>query len=568
MNDSTLNSLNHQHRPVWRRLFDHVAGSPKAAFISLIAVYFLMIMHYFQHNVGGSGLDIPINPLGWIIISMLVSLGIVQIIQQRRIIYNKYLLIATGCCTFLLIPLLYANEAGPFSHTRLLGLFAGLGVLTAFYQMQFSQQERHKILWLILGGIFLESLFALCQFYVFPFISSLNMNIERPSAIFFQANVAATFFATGLFIALYLLSQNTQLKRLQIIFLLTVSFTSALCVMLLQSRTAFLGVAIGLIIWVLVQRKILISWLLVAIMAIIVALTSFSILDSKLREANVYTDAGLRVEIYADSLATIAQKPLLGHGYGTFSRAFRNYQAAAYANDNNHQQIYNLSHPHNELLLWGVEGGLVSLLPLVILMLASARLFFTKKTILILPLLFPISLHIFTEFPFYHSVASYLVFLILLGLISDNQTSSRQIQVNHPPLIYLLLAVGVSINSLLMINLMQGHLSLTHAIRDQNINNLLNNNYLIMSDNVESAQNELLLKLAIEHKIEIGVTSFISWAAIQKNSYPRANNYQLLLDSYLYLNNQPQREHTLKDAKYLFPTLHWKEKESVKPQVN
>jgi len=115
-----------------------IMGTPKNAFITLIALYFLVVMHYFQHNVGGSGLDVPINPLGWIIVSGLVGLGLVQIIQQRQFIYNKYLIVITLCCCALLIPLLYSNEASVFSHARLFALFAGVGVLTAFYQMKLA----------------------------------------------------------------------------------------------------------------------------------------------------------------------------------------------------------------------------------------------------------------------------------------------------------------------------------------------------------------------------------------------------------------------------------------------
>jgi len=541
-------------------LFHHLKlllGTPKQGFIALIGLYFLLVMHYFQHNVGGSGLDIPINPLGWIIVSGLVGLGLVQIIQQRQFIYNKYLIIIAVCCTSLLIPLVYSNEAGVFSYARFLGIFAGVGILAAVYQMKFSDNDRHKILWLMLGGIFLESLFALTQFYILPHISALNINIARPSAIFFQANVAATFFATGIFIALYLLKTLSEKQNKLRVCLVPIIFTCALSVMLLQSRTAFLGTLIGTIVWIIVNKKISKLWLTSVVAAIAVALISFSMMEKTLRDNNVYTDAGARVEIYSDSFATFTQKPLLGHGYGTFGRAFREYQANAYETTKSHQQIYRLSHPHNEILLWAVEGGVASLIPLFIIMLTSAHLFRNKSALLLFPLVFPISLHIFSEFPFYHSVASYLTFLLLLAVISDKNNKSKSLKFNSPRLIYGLVSIGIMFNAFLMLTLMQGQSTLTDAVRNQDIRALVESDFVLMSENVALAQNETLLHLAIEHDIPIGATSFNDWITPRIKSYPRTRYYQNMLLSYSYLNEKKAWQETLEEAKRLFPTLDW-----------
>lgn len=531
----------------------HSLSSPKNAFISIIGIYFLLVMHYFQHNVGGSGLDVPINPLGWIVVSILVGLGLVQIIKSKMFLYNNYLMWVSIACLALLIPLFYGNEAAVFSHPRLLGIFAGLAVITAIYQMNFTAQDKQKMLWLILGGMFLESIFALSQFYIFPHIESLGMNIARPSAIFFQANVAATFFTTGIFIALYLLHVQSRYKTL----LLIISFTCALSVMLLQSRTAFLGGVISLIIWILVTKKLPKSWLVAIGAAIVTALTSFSVLKETLRDNNVYTDGGARVEIYTDSFATFMQKPLVGHGYGTFGRAFREYQAIAFQSDSSHQQIYNLSHPHNELLLWAVEGGVVSLIPLFAILYISGRLFRIKKALILLPLIFPVSLHLFTEFPFYHSVASYLVFLSLLGLISARGLKEKTVNFNQPKVIYALVVIAISLNSYLMITLIKGHAALTYAVRHEEIKDFVQTEYLVMSEDVERALNETLLHLAIEHNIPIGATSYLSWVKPRLANYPRARHFERQLEGFAFLQKTTEYIKTLKEAKRLFPTLDW-----------
>ena len=532
---------------------------PKSLFIALIGVYFVILMHYFQHNVGGSGLDVPINPLGWVIVSCLVGLGLIQTIKQRQFIYNRYLIIVSVCCALLLIPLLYSGDVGSFSYARLLGLFAGLGTLSAFYQMQFSIQQKQKILWLMLAGVLLESLFALAQFYLFPFIPALNMNIARPSAIFFQANVAATFFVTGLMLSLYLLHVlKTSLTTIQRYFLLLTVLTTTIATVLLQSRTGFLGCIVAILLSIWAHRSISKQWLTTFIVGIAIAFSSMYFLSDKIRSANIYTQDAARTQIYSDSFNAIKRAPFLGHGYGTFGASFREQQALAFKEDINHHQIYGLSHPHNELVLWTVEGGVISLTPLLVIMIASGALFYRQRaSFLLLSVIFPISLHLFTEFPFYHSVASYLTFILMLGLIADNNTKSASLQFNYPRITYALIGLGVMVNAILMANLMSSQHVLTNSIRQQQLNELLNSHYLFMSDDFEIILNESLLHLAITHDIKVGATAFNQWALPKIEQYPRERYFQHLIQSYEYLKQPQLADKTRAKAKFLFPTKDW-----------
>ena len=498
--------------------------------------------------------------------SCLVALGLIQIIKTRSFIYNRYLTIVGACCCLLLIPLLYSGSAAIHSYSRLLGLFAGLFVLAAFYQMKFDKKERRAILWFILIGVFLESLFALAQFYVFPHLSFLNMNVARPSAIFFQANVAATFFVTGLMISLYLsssMSEKTN-KTFRTLLLLA-PLTMTITVVLLQSRTGFLGAIIGTLIWVTVYRSIPKKWLIMVLTGIIIAISSMYIFSSSIRDANIYTQDSARTLIYNDSIDAIKQAPILGHGYGTFGKAFRQQQALAFENDSTHKQIYNLSHPHNELLLWTIEGGIVSLIPLLIILLSSGFIFYkNRKKLILLAIIFPISLHLFTEFPFYHSVASYLTFLLILGLIADNKTQSKTVDFNYPKVTYLLVGVCLIPNTIAMFNLLNGQYVLTQAVREQKLNGVLDSRYLFMSEDFELVLNESLLSLAITHNIPVGAKAFNHWVASRISHYPRERYFRNLHKSYLFLNKKQLAEQTLNQAKFLFPTLEW----NIKPSIN
>jgi O-antigen polymerase len=544
----------------------HFIKTPKSLFIRFIALYFCVLMHYFQHNYGGSGLDVPINPLGWIVVSCLVGLGLVQMIKTRTFVYNRYLMVVAACCCLLLIPLLYSDIQAVHSYSRLLGLFAGLLVLAAFYQMKFNQADRRLILWLMLIGVFLESLFALAQFYVFPLIPALGMNIARPSAIFFQANVAATFFATGLMISLYLSHLlHANAGKIVRCILWIAPLTITIAIILLQSRTGFLGCIVSIIIWLTINRSIPKKWLISVMSGIGIAILSLYLLSGAIRDAKIYTQDSARTQIYSDAFNAIKRAPVLGHGYGSFGYTFREQQALAFKSDDKHPQIYNLSHPHNELLLWGVEGGIVALLPLFIILFYSAKLFYrNRQTLALLAIVFPISLHLFTEFPFYHSVASYLTFLLLLGLISDTKIRSKSVDFNYPQLTGTLVLISIFLNSLVMFNLLSGQNTLTQAVREQKLDNVLESQYFFMSDDFELILNESLLSLAITHNIPVGATAYNKWIKSRIESYPRERNFRQLYASYLFLNEALLADQTLARARFLFPTLQWAAKTPAK----
>jgi O-antigen polymerase len=87
-------------------------------------------------------------------------------------------------------------------------------------------------------------------------------------------------------------------------------------------------------------------------------------------------------------------------------------------------------HPHNELLLWGVEGGLLPMLAMigfagwVTWRIWSRGPRGERLLMTVLPL--PLVLHALTEFPFYYSLGHWLAFLLILGMIGDRCWPTRE----------------------------------------------------------------------------------------------------------------------------------------------
>ncbi len=82
------------------------------------------------------------------------------------------------------------------------------------------------------------------------------------------------------------------------------------------------------------------------------------------QNGQVNTSQGLRLDNWRVSLEAIQEKPLLGHGVGSFSKV--------YAEHHGHEQRV-VRDPHQQYLFWFVEGGVVALGLLLAFLIAPVR---------------------------------------------------------------------------------------------------------------------------------------------------------------------------------------------------
>jgi len=563
-------------------------------------------MHYPQPHSGGSGLNIPTNPIGWIAISVLIALSVFKVARCKRILYSSFIIWLTIGCLLLLLPLIYAPSTGWYSHQRLLGLFAGLAILIAMVQLEFNQADFDKVLKFILAAALIESIFSLIQFYVLPYQNYFNINSRRPSAIFFQANVAATFFATGLLISLFLrqrlsqslnqnLGQNLERglaqhhSKLYLFTLNAVPITCTIAIVLLQSRTGFLGAIIGVIL-LLANHKLgtqtkknspkpnklnlnklmpnairstkvspTKQWLTLVVLGITIAVSSLALLDRHTRASEVYSAPGLRSEIYRDSIELIKQQPIWGHGYGSFRRVYHQLQADKYRTNPNFKPQYKMAHPHNEVLLWVVEGGAITMIAIIIIGFAFLyAIFANRKTSLVkLALLLPLALHSMTEFPFYASVASWLTFLLITAYISQAPVKKCQITIHNRLIFHVFALVLVSVTTVQMVSLLISQKIITRVIISQNPVPLFKPSLPLVSANYEQVLTETTLKIALSTNQPLAVDLYITWARQQIEAMPIATYYQDLISAYLFRQQPSAASEMLTEAQLLFPDLDW-----------
>ncbi|WP_166371698.1 PglL family O-oligosaccharyltransferase [Psychromonas sp. SA13A] len=388
--------------------------------------------HYFQHNQGGSGLELAVNNVVWIFFSLLIGLGLWKISAQQKIIYSKYTAIIFIALGLFFVPVFYPNNVlADQSYTRLLGLFAGILLFLSLQQFNFTRQQVEKILLLVVLAGLIQACYSLMQDYLLSADNYFGYNVGygRPYGIFQQPNVLASFMATTLILSGYLL-QRIDNKKLHIFLLLT-AMLNIWVITVAMSRTGYLGTAIALVLiapWAWQTNK---KRLGLFVLAIILGTGFASMKGDALgaRNIEVMKEGGARVQMYQNSWDMIKEKPLLGYGYGSFEKSYLVTTAEKVKNGQSKPESAVLTHPHNDLLFWAIEGGVAPILGILLLVFTFILLlcsFKLNKALALLALVVPIAVHTQTEYPLYHSALHWLVLIVLVFYVDYESETTHQ----------------------------------------------------------------------------------------------------------------------------------------------
>jgi len=538
-----------------------IGASPKQWAIFTFGAYFLVIMHYFQFNHGGSGLNHPMNPLGWIVISIIIACGLLQISRSGEFRYNTLSRNLAIACVILLIPLFYSGDTGWYSHQRLLGLFAGLTLLFSIQQFQFKRKDYFTIFAFIMVAALIESILGLVQYYILPFFPELNLTSTRPTALLFQANVAASFYVIGLSLSLMLLQRAAKNKGTLHYLCLTTALTCSTAIVLVQSRTGLIAAIIVTLLILAYRSANNKKWLLIATIGTLIAIISINALERFSRDQEVYTHPGLRVQIYTDTLELIAQKPLIGHGYGSFAPTYLAHQAKKIPNEqqkNGYFPAYRMAHPHNEVLFWVMEGGIASFIAILIIALTIIRVINSsnKQKLIICALLFPLAFHTMTEFPFYQSVATWCIFIIFLSF-SQQSTQSATFSTSKASIYKLSGVLLVFLTTSYMLsNLISQHRT-AYVTEHPESPILLNTVLPFLADIFIERQNQQKLTIAMRRNLHGEVNNYLHWAKKINHVAPQAARFKNQILAALYLRKYSEAQRSFNQAKNLYPTLDW-----------
>ncbi|WP_302138759.1 PglL family O-oligosaccharyltransferase [Halomonas alkalicola] len=406
-----------------------------SAFIGAAFFTFVVLLHFTFPNMGGTGLRMPHNAAVWMGFALMMALAMWP--AARGVIRFSAFHKGLGLLLLALwLPFLWSwNEASLIALPRLLTVTAGAILLLGLAQLPLTRRDWWWIGMAILTGALLETAYGYVQFYLLQPGNWLGYRPDygRPWGIFQQVNVMASFLATGLVISAWLYGEARNRIEKGIILLAPVFMPAMLWV--IASRSGWLGATIGVALvlvhlWRL-ERTRFKQWasaLMAGVMlAVVVSLTA----GEGGRSAEAITSQGLRPQVYEHSLRMIAEKPVAGWGYGRFQHDFLHSHADWRTAEEGRTPLReNYAHPHNELLYWGIEGGLLPVLALLAFALWVGWRVIARgpsgEKWLLLALLVPLSVHTMLELPFYHSLAHWVVMLLMIGLVSQRCWATKE----------------------------------------------------------------------------------------------------------------------------------------------
>jgi O-antigen polymerase len=544
----------------------------------LLFVYFLFGMHIVLDTPGGTGLYLSYNIIAWLFVTVLISLGLWQITINKKIYYSKMLLVLTLGCVFLIIPAFYSFESTEQAIPRLLALFAGLLFLFSLYQFQVSTKNKWQLLLLITASVAIEAAFGLIQYFILTEgdWGGYKLGVSRPHGVFLQPNVMASFMATGLAMALLLFSKLSYFskQRLTRVLLYFTIVTTSFLLVLLQSRTGTIGAIVAVLLLSTYlhhsNKQQFYKNIFLITLAVSSAFISLQYSETPKRSDQTYYSAGARAAIFTVSADMVKAKPLLGFGYGGFERSFIDYfNEYAVKHPDIGNTLQGLSHPHNEVLYWVVEGGIITLLAFVLFTGAYLLTWLQIpkiKAMVLLALIFPILLHSQLEFPFYSSISHWLVFLIILWLTDSfsqvNSTDKTKLN-NHLSVAcsrtFFIRFFAVFI-PLIFIPFFSTSLQTARIIVDyqqsptQPISALTEIiNPIVWQNHLDQLVYGHILVIGLKTKDGNKLSLYVDWANKRLKRHPRIILYKRLLIALKALGKSEAYNNTLVEAKRTFP---------------
>lgn len=544
-------------------------GSGKYAYWAL-SFLFLGGMHYFQLHPPGNALTISFNASVWTFLSFAIGFGLFKIVSSSQWAYTELTVGLIAAIALLLLPALYPASIDPLSIGRMYGLLAGLLLFIVLQQLDLRGSQKELLFFIVLCAVWIEGLLGWSQEYI---ASSRNFmgHVEGypPFGVFFQRNVMASFMATGLVLSGYLLSKfqgSARKSFFQSVCLLTPLVTVPL-ILLLNSRTGWIGASVGSLLMLLylflnVGIRKSAGWLLMIGLGFFVGYLLLNLGDSNGLAAalsKVQSDP-IRERMYYQALLLVLENPLFGVGLGNFEAEFNSFVAALYAagiSTPNGQP--NLSHPHNEMLFWAIEGGIISLLGMLLAVFVVLRSIWRldiATRFAMLGLLFPIVLHTQTEFPFYHSSVHWIVFIMIIYLIDSlaNKAKTRQLAST--------LLIGVSgitiplFTTFFMVTTLQAGAILTRYELDPNtpVETLLAiRNPLVWQERIQLKIRTDLMNQGLARNDLSQVQPYIDLVNEIVESKPRWQYFQNLIFSHDFIGQSELAKQRAEEASYRFP---------------
>jgi O-antigen polymerase len=529
-------------------------------------------MHVVLETPGGTGLYLSFNVFGWLIATLLISLGLWQITLNKKVVTSSLQLYSLLGFLCLCVPMFYGSEFSDHAILRLLGLAGGLLLLFCLYQFDELRENPQQVLWWILIAIAIQACFGLVQYFILEAgdWGGYKPDVGLPYGSFLQRNVMASFMGLGISLSLYLAVDVDKKKYafLKKWFIYITLFSTSFLIIPLFSRTGYLVVITTSLLIApyvfLVNKKQLTKLLLIVLSALFLAQLSIVDKPSNLIERRG-ADITARSDIYLISIKMILDKPIFGFGYGGFERSYLDFnnQLKLETSEVNHP-LLKLSHPHNEVLYWVSEGGVIALLGMILFFIAYMKSWLKinnklAKRLAILGLITPLLLHSQLEFPFYSSVSHWFSFIILLWFTDTHSDSNKsEFRLDKTFLLRFFAALlAVIFLPFLATTLHTGIIITAYEKKGhQNIESFEQIiNPVAWQSRFDANIYSIILISGLKEKNTDKLQQYIDWGLIRVRYKPRPSVYSNILLCLSILGKIEQYEEVLREAKHTYPLI-------------
>lgn len=546
----------------------HYLNLKNIYFITFSAYLFFGINTAIPH-LGGHGLYLPFNTVGWIFISFVMGLASYQIGKNSKIIISKIMVYSVVGIVFMVIPIFYDNsEYSHLASMRLYGLLLGFVLFVAFHQFDFDKVDKTKSLYIVLLAASIQLVIQTVS-KLYPedefFVALSNFNAMA------QSNIYATFLCTSVLISFYLILTDKDLSKslLKKTLAYSMPLLSTIQLIQLQSRTGYLSLFLGtsfiLVVWGFKKNKPYYLWIIALFMGLFAGL----VLDRNERmKKDLKYSLETRLTTYSLTFDMIKENPLSGIGYGGFLSSFRHHYAKKKEENSLIETIgnNNMSHPHNEFLFWTVEGGIIPLIGMLIIFFAFIIMIWKAKKNkgwLIAGTTVPILIHTQLELPFYISLVHWFIFIYLLYMIDDQVGNKSEINISFVyPFRIFSLVIPIAMSVYMMTALKSGRLITKFELTGYNNPSLLVSmpNPHAWQKKYETLVMKINLALAKQTNNRDKLKEYIDWSEAYVKHSPYLFIYYDLATAYESLGNSKKAWQVYNLAKYLYPGALWRDK--------
>lgn len=543
--------------------------------VFLLFSLFLIAPFYKPENLGGSGLLVPSNIAVWLAVVAFIGYTFAVLLKSKDIQLPQYHRLIFAVPVLITLTGFIAGIDNPISWLfKITAIWAGYCFFIAVLQVDLNR-FRGLLLFAILVSAVIHAWLGFIQVWMPDLLTGLFSRNSSPEGLFQQINNQASYQVSALAIALFLARtrfyNESSYARFKFLVAGLAVVSASLLVGMSGSRigllTIVLVLAIQLFLMLKSRRLALSKSNILLVLCLLALFSGLSLGGSKaVAKASHTASAGytgeMRISLYQISANLIKEKPIFGHGLGSFPRVF---QPAKVEYIEAHPDAYIINraveHPHNELLQWFVEGGIVAFLALMLLILVTLAKLWQQNMRggLLLACLLPIVVHTQVEVPMYTSGIHYFLFLFLLAIVFSEGLTMRRVSLSSAGLVMargtnLLIAVLACV---FLVHTAIASRELTAFVKNnqpqnlQLLNSALTNPYLAMEARRLYMRN--LLYMAIKTNQDETIKEVLAWTEEEIKSLAAPELFYRLINGYEELEMRAEACRAASNGKRLFP---------------